>query len=265
MATFTQGSGTPLVLIPGIQGRWRYMQPAVDALSRWFRVITFDLCGEDASGECDPALGLDNYVRQTERALDAERVDRAVVCGISFGGVVAVRFAAERPDRTSALILVSTPGPGWHLSRRHAFYARFPWLFGPLFLAETPWRLRSELAAALPAWSDRWRFAFSQARVLLRSRLSLRGMAERARLLAEADVGSECSRIRAPTLVVTGEPHLDRVVSAEASAEYLERVRGARAFVLERSGHLGSIALPDAFAGAVRTFVEHAVGGGASS
>jgi hypothetical protein len=38
----------------------------------------------------------------------------------------------------------------WRLRRRHEIYSRVPWLFGPLFLAESPWRLRAELAAALP-------------------------------------------------------------------------------------------------------------------
>ena len=54
-----QGHGTPLVLIPGIQGRWEYMRPAVDALSDYFRVITFPLCGERVSAHAfDASRGL---------------------------------------------------------------------------------------------------------------------------------------------------------------------------------------------------------------
>ena len=33
-----KGSGTPLVLIPPLQGRWEYMSDTVDALARSFRV-----------------------------------------------------------------------------------------------------------------------------------------------------------------------------------------------------------------------------------
>ncbi len=40
---FEFGQGPPLVLIPGIQGRWEYLRPAIDALSRTFRVLTFPL------------------------------------------------------------------------------------------------------------------------------------------------------------------------------------------------------------------------------
>ena len=44
------GSGPPLVMIPGIQGRWEWMKPAVDALARRCRVITFSLADESSSG-----------------------------------------------------------------------------------------------------------------------------------------------------------------------------------------------------------------------
>src|SRR5713101_4259070 len=141
-----RGSGLPLVVIPGIQGRWEYLQPAVDALSRHFRVITFSLSGERGSGLAfDPSRGLDNYTDQIASVLDALGIDRAVMCGVSFGGVTAIRFAAVHPARCSLLVLVSTPRPGLQLRRRHQIYVRMPWLFGPLFIAETPWRLRKEI------------------------------------------------------------------------------------------------------------------------
>src|SRR5712671_5817792 len=122
-----KGSGAPLVLIPGIQGRWEYLDGAINALSTSFRVITFSLRGEPRSGGVfDPARGFDNYVDQTVEVLDTLRIDRAAICGISFGGLVALRIAACRPNRVSSLILVSTPGPAWRPSKRHVFYARMP-------------------------------------------------------------------------------------------------------------------------------------------
>src|SRR5215212_862144 len=146
-----RGAGTPLVIIPGIQGRWEYLRPAVDALSRQFRVITFSLSGERGSGRAfDPSKGLDNYTDQIAAALDSLLIERAVICGVSFGGVPAARFAAVHPDRCAALVLVSTPRPGIRLRRKHQIYLRLPWLFGPLFIAETPWRLRKEIERALP-------------------------------------------------------------------------------------------------------------------
>src|SRR5689334_15959135 len=105
MRTFECGHGDPLVFIPGLQGRWEYMRPAVEALAETRRVITFPLCDEpSATAHFDRNRGLDSYVDQIEAALDAASVPRATICGISFGGLIALRFAATHPQRTSALV-----------------------------------------------------------------------------------------------------------------------------------------------------------------
>jgi pimeloyl-ACP methyl ester carboxylesterase len=252
-----QGHGTPLVLIPGIQGRWEYMRPAVEALSEYFRVITFPLCGERASTHAfDASRGLDAYADQVSSVLDEAHVSHGIVCGVSFGGVVAVRFAAAHPDRAAALVLASTPAPVWRLRPRHEIYVRAPWLFGPVFLAESPWRLRAELVAAFPDPGERWRFRQAVLRTLVGAPLSLSRMAERARLMNGMDLRADCARIAAPTLVVTGERGLDHVVPADDSANYARLISNARAVVVERTGHLGSITRPDAFASIVHEFID---------
>src|SRR5262245_29059993 len=164
------GSGPPLVLIPGIQGRWEYVRQTMEALARSFRVTTFALCGERTAGRpFDPARGFDNYVDQVADVLHSSQIERAVVCGISFGGLVALRFASAQPARTTALVLASTPGPGWHLRPRHERYARLPYLFGPLFLMESPWRLRDEILTAFPDRKAGRRFARTQLRTLVQA------------------------------------------------------------------------------------------------
>jgi pimeloyl-ACP methyl ester carboxylesterase len=247
-----RGNGPALVLIPGIQGRWEYMRPTVDALSRAFRVLTFSLEPGD----------LDDHVEQVNAALTATGIARATICGVSFGGVVAARFAASHPERTNALVLVSTPGPDWRLPRRHRLYARLPWILGPLFLIESPWRMRAELRAAFPTGRTRRAFKRSVLRTLLSAPISLARMAARARLIETpspgdpGDLRSDCARIAAPTLVVTGEPALDHVVDVEGSREFARLIPGARTEVIARTGHLGSVTRPDAFAALVGDFVE---------
>ena len=65
----------------------------------------------------------------------------------------------------------------------------------------------------------------------------------------------DCRRVAAPTLVVTGEAGLDRVVPVESTATYLQFIAGARSFVLERTGHFGTITRPELFADIVYEFV----------
>src|SRR3954467_13377079 len=140
MQIVDRGSGPPLVLIPGLQGRWEYLRPAVEALSRSFRVLTFSLGGRD----------LDGYAHDVDALMTEAGVERATICGVSFGGLIAVRFAARYASRCEALVLASTPKPLLRLRPRHQVYLRAPWIFGPIFLAETPFRLRPEIRAAIP-------------------------------------------------------------------------------------------------------------------
>ena len=248
------GDGPVLVLVPGIAGPWQYVGPAVDALATRFRVVTFSL-GTGTEG----SSGIERDVERMRRILDVRRIESAIVCGISYGGVVATCFAARNPARTRALIVASAPGAGWHLRPRHEVYARWPLVFGPVFLAESPFRLKAELAAALPALSDRWRFARWQLRTLVSAPLSLSQMASRARSLASHDVVADCRRVATPTLVVTGERELDRVVPLDSTATYSQLIPGARSVVMEGTGHLGTITRPAMFADIVQSFVRHAV------
>ena len=68
---YSNGSGPPLIVVPGIQGRWEWLRPALDALSRTCRTISYSLCGDfGASWRMDSALGFENYLRQLDDVFD---------------------------------------------------------------------------------------------------------------------------------------------------------------------------------------------------
>ena len=107
-----RGTGIPTVLMPGIQGRWEWLAPAVDALAERCRVITFSLCDEPSSGfRFDPSLGIENYLKQLEEAFERAGIRQAVLIGTSYTGPIAAEFAARNPDFVRALILVSALPP----------------------------------------------------------------------------------------------------------------------------------------------------------
>jgi len=248
-----------LVVIPGLQGRWEYIRPTVEALAESYRVITFPLCDEKtADAPFRRGAGLDPYAAQVAAVLDEKNIDRAAVCGISFGGLIALRFAAVAPTRVSALVLASTPGPRFHLKARHRLYARLPWLFGPLFAAESPSRLRTEIRVALPDEDVRRSFMRRQLRTLRQAPVSVSRMAGRALAIEAYDRVADAALVLCPTLVVHGEPALDYVVDPNATAEYGRLIQGSRVVTMERTGHLGSITKPREFAAIVRRFLDAA-------
>src|SRR5512138_1106003 len=98
------GRGNPIVLIPGIQGRWEWMLPAIEALGARARTISYPLCGEWGSGcRLNEARGFENYLLQLDAVLERAGLQQAALCGVSYGGLVAVHYAAQRPERVSAL------------------------------------------------------------------------------------------------------------------------------------------------------------------
>ncbi len=255
------GSGPPLVLIPGIQGRWEWMRAAVDALKPRCRVISFSLAGDSGSGRpFDRDQGFDGYLDQIGDVLQRAGVDDATVCGISFGGLIALHWAARRPRRTTALILVSTPAPDFKPDRRLQRYLRAPRLFSPVFALQSPGRLGPEIWRAFNGTVDRLAFSTRHLTRITLSPCSPLRMAERAQLMSTVDFGAACEQVSAPTLVLTGEPDLDRVVPVAATRSYVDRITGARGVTLNRTGHIGLVTRPERFAEVVGQFVARTSG-----
>jgi len=258
MKIVDRGGGTPVVVVPGIQGRWEWMKPAIDALAQRCRVITFSLADEPSCGApFDPARGFWCYVEQVRAALDAAGVDRAAICGVSYGGLIAAAFAARYPERASSLILVSALPPSWKPDRRVRFYVRAPRLLTPVFLLASL-RLYREMAAASGGAVRGAAAGVRHAWRVLTHTFSARRMARRVALLASVDAAA-LTRIVQPTLVITGEPSLDRVADVRQSArEYAALCPDVRFETLERTGHLGLITRPGAFARLVVSFADAA-------
>ena len=76
------------------------------------------------------------------------------------------------------------------------------------------------------------------------------------RIDREAIAGRHASVMRpdAATLIVAGEPELDRVVPNEDTLRYLDLIPGSSFQLLEGTGHLGTVLAPDRFAAIVSRF-----------
>lgn len=251
------GHGAPVVLIPGIQGRWEWMKPTVEALAAHCRVLTFSLADEPTAGTDVKAGGFDAYVDQVRQALDQAGVERGAICGMSYGGLIAAAFAARHPERVTALVLASALPPSWHLNERARFYLRAPRLLTPVFCVASL-RLYPEIAAAAGGyWSGATTAARMGARAIRHPFHPVR-MARRASLASNVS-HSELDAVRVPVLVVTGDEELDTVVPPRLTLEYLRRWPHARHAVLTRTGHLGAVTKAGAFAGLVAPFAQQAV------
>jgi proline iminopeptidase len=237
------GSGPPLVAVPPAQGGARLLEPAMGPLSDERTVVLADLRG-------DPTCAIDQHVADLARAFDLAGIRRAVLFGTSFGGQVALAFAAAHPARVDGLVLHATSARLRDHERVRRLFSRVrrPWLRAQLVHAFAAVRCAAELRALGP------RNALRCARDLAwTQRVAPAVLARRIDLFCEADLESRLPSVTCPVLVLTGD--LDRMVPARSSEGLARGLPCARHVVLARSGHLAVVTEPERIAAEVRAFL----------
>jgi 3-oxoadipate enol-lactonase len=251
-----RGHGPAVLMISGIQGRWKWMSQAVDALAARCLVISGSLAGDRGSlRRIDPADGFDSYLGWADELLDRAGLEQVAVRGVSYGGLVALHYAAYRPERVESMVLVSTPSPRWKPNCCIERYLRAPRLMSPVFALSSPFRLYPEISRAFPNPFARAWFALTHLHRVTWYPCAPASMAERVRLLEGVDFLSDRRRRSAPTLVVTGARRLNRIVPVESTREYLATIPGAAHAQIDDTGHIGLARRPEPFAEVVGSFV----------
>jgi pimeloyl-ACP methyl ester carboxylesterase len=256
VSTYDRGSGPPVIVIPGMQGRWEWIRPGLNALASRCRTLSYTLAGDFGSGwKLDPARGFDNYIRQLDDVFARTGLKRAAVCGISYGGAIALRYAACRPERVAALILVSAPAPGWRPNPIQSAYLAQPWRRAPKFVLTSPQRIWPEVLTALGSVPSGLAF-LARHGLRVAAAPMIPGLVA-ARILEQQalDFSGDCAAVRAPTLIVSGEPGLDRIVPVESTRAFREMISGAKHVTIERTGHLGPVTRPSVWANTIADFV----------
>ena len=254
---FDQGKGPPVVVVPGLQGRWEWAKPALSELARTCRTISYTLSGDIGSGvqaasrarvrELHPAA------RGRARSQPASSGRSSAACPLEGSWPCGMQRATR--DRVSALILASAPGPGWQPSAQQADWLSRPWWSAPAFVATSPLRVWPEVSAALPHVGSRLAFLARQGLRCLAAPMIPPLMAARVKCAAGIDFDDDCRRVASPTLVVSGEEPLDRVVPV-GSTRSLRRADSCAPTIAScrSTGHMAILTRPSMFAGLVSEF-----------
>ena len=90
-------SGTALVLVHGWTCDSTFWSHQVPAFSRHFRVLSVDLPGHGRSGKPDVRYDLSLFSRGVLAAMDAAKIDRAILIGHSMGLPVIRQVSLTHP------------------------------------------------------------------------------------------------------------------------------------------------------------------------
>jgi len=230
-------------------------KPAYAQLTDLAQLVYLDHRGNGRSDRDDPSTwNLDAWAEDVKGLCDVLEIERPIILGWSFGGFVAMRYAALYPDHLSKLILQST-ATRMDIDR---IVEGFRGVGGdePAAAAAAFWSAPSDETMAgymehcLGLYSTEPLDPDIIARCVLNIEL-LKGFdGER-----EMDLGAGLGAVTVPTLVLAGAQ--DPITPLSAAEEIVAALPPASATyqVFERSGHFIQLTEPEAFFAAVRSFV----------
>ena len=102
------GSGPVVVFTHGLGSHLDAWEATVRIFRNRYTVLTWDVRGFGGSERRPDTMAPATWASDLAAVLDDVGADDAVIGGISMGGVVSQRFALDYPERTRALILIST-------------------------------------------------------------------------------------------------------------------------------------------------------------
>ena len=107
---YGEGPETMVFVPPWAIVHSRVYKAQLPYFSERFRCITYDARGNGKSDRPADvaAYSSDNYLADALAVMDATSAGKAIVIGLSFGGMLASALAAHHPERVKAAILVGT-------------------------------------------------------------------------------------------------------------------------------------------------------------
>jgi pyruvate dehydrogenase E2 component (dihydrolipoamide acetyltransferase) len=243
--------GVPIVGIHGFGGdkeSWLLMSMLVP---RARGAVLIDLPGHGRSRDVpESAASIRHHAEAVLRVLDHGSVDRAVICGNSMGGGVALRLACSWPDRVAGLVLVASVGRDVHDGGARA------WADGvnPLIPREDEIDRFMQVVLERPPPVGR---AVIRHVVTQRARRapSLQRLF-RGFILATGDAGvpRDLAAVTVPSLVIHGEQ--DRIIDQKVAEDLAGALPRSKLVVMRGVGHAPQLEAPRHTARLVEAFAK---------
>jgi len=237
------GSGPPLVKAANWLSHieydasspiWRHW---IEALSRHHTYYRYDQRGCGLSDRDPAEMSFESWVRDLEALVDAAKLERFPLLGISQGGAIAIEYATRHPDRVSHLVLygafargrLKRGGGQEAIDEAMTMYKLFELGWGTDNRAFRQVFATQFLPGASPALID----AFDE---LQRRSASASAAVRLMQVSVQIDVVRQCERVACPTLILHGRD--DGRIPFEEGRLIASLVPGARFVPLESRNHV---------------------------
>ena len=241
-------------------------KPAFSPLTDVMQLVYFDHRGQGRSDRGDPSrYTLDENIEDMEALRRHLGLGPIIPIGTSYGGMVAMAYAARYPRAVARLVLIVTAAHSGFIPRAEAFIREHgnadqkrvcARLWAGSFRTEE--ELREYYAAMGPLYSrtfDPKVTAEGRARAI-HSPEPLNRAFGPGGVLRSFDLRPELSRITAPTLIIGGQH--DWICPPDFSREIAGLIPGSRLEIFENSSHSIRADEPERMLHAIRSFVTSA-------
>ncbi|WP_340119437.1 3-oxoadipate enol-lactonase [Pelagibius sp. 7325] len=238
-----------LVFANSLGTDFRIWDDVVARLAESFRIVLYDKRGHGLSELGDPPYSLDDHVGDLAALLDdlaiGDATGRAVVCGLSVGGLIAQGLTMARPDLVAGLVLADTA---------HKIGTAEMW--GQRMAAIEDGGIASIADGILERWfTEDFResdpIALTGWHAML-TRTPKAGYLGTCAALRDSDLTEQAREIAVPTLCVVGEE--DGATPPALVKQLADLIPGARYEVIAGAGHLPCIEQPDVLADLILDF-----------
>lgn len=209
-------------------------------LSKNYRLLQYDCRGQGGSDHPESPYSMDGHADDLSILLDALKVEKAHIAGISYGGEVAQAFALKYPDKVRSLILMDTVSEvsselrliiqSWVDALKTGDALAF-------FNATVPWNFSSEFIANNKALLEdaKKRYALLDFPAVIRL----------CEAFFEVDFTKRLNEIKVPTCIMVGE--LDLLKGVRYAEILKKNIPHAEYHVLMGAGHASCWERPQEF------------------
>ena len=237
------GDETPIIFLHGVGSDKSVWAPQLDHFGRSRRAVAFDYPGYGESDLVDGATR-DDYAAAILAAMDALGIERAHVCGLSLGGVIAIAMHAAAPERCASLIIADS----------FAVHPDGQAIYDRSVAASQALGMRGLAEARVDALLGSQATRAMRADVIeTMSRIDRPAYVLGARAVWLADQVERARAIRVPTLVMVGEE--DRITPPELSQKLAALIPGSSLESVAGAGHIANLEQPHRFNRAVASFL----------